>query len=422
VATTAAENPNREPQLQGLLLELDSPGALLTASEQVRDAGYTKWDTHTPFPVHGIDEAMGIRRTRLPWIVFLLGCGGFVGGLLLQWWTNAVSADQFTFVPNFLQGYNYWISGKPDFSFPANIPVIFETTVLAAALAAVFGMLLMNNLPWHHNPLLASERFRRVTADRFFIVIDAKDPQFDETKTAGLLQSLGGTAVEPIRDLPDSPTKFPRALVIGGMIVVCLLLFPPLIVANMRSSLKEEPRIHLIQDMDNQPRYKAQQFNPVFADGRAQRQPVAGTVARGDFPTDAHFRTGRLDGDWTTAFPPRVTIDEDLLRRGQQRFMIYCAPCHGYGGAGDGIVHQRAIKLNTAGWVVPTSMLSDNVRERAHGHIFNTITNGIRSMPPYGDQIAPQDRWAIVAYIRALQFSQYAPTEDVPQKLLPAAE
>ena len=167
-------------RLEGLLVEFDSPGALLTAAERVRDAGYKKWDTHTPFPVHGIDEAMGIRPTRLPLIIFVLGFLGCLGGLGLQWWTNATGAVDFPGLPSFVQGYNFPISGKPQFSLPANIPIIFETTVLFAALAAVFGMLAMNNLPRHHAALFASERFRRTTADRFFIYVEAADPKFGQ--------------------------------------------------------------------------------------------------------------------------------------------------------------------------------------------------------------------------------------------------
>ncbi|MEW6250641.1 MAG: quinol:electron acceptor oxidoreductase subunit ActD [Planctomycetota bacterium] len=413
------------PVLRGLLVEFDSPGALLTAAERIRDAGYARWDTHSPFPVHGIDAAMGIRPTRLPWIVFAAGVLGCLGGLLLQWWTNATNAEQWSLVPNFLRGHDYVISDKPKWSLPANIPVIFETTVLLAALAAVIGMLAMNNLPLWHRPLFAQPRFRRVTHDRFFVSIDARDPRFDEHRTANFLASLGGGAVERIEEDPR-PARWPRGFVITGVTVACLALLPPLWVAKAWVSKTTEPRIHIIQDMDNQERYITQESHPLFYDGRSLRPPVPGTLARGDLQRDAHLTAGQVPaglteagqagGRWAADFPPELEIDEAFVRRGQQRFNIYCAPCHGLGGAGDGIVGKRAQDLSTPGWVAATSLHDVLVRDRPVGHLFNTITNGIRTMPPYGDQIAPEDRWAVIAYVRALQRSQNARVVEVPEE------
>ena len=180
--------------LYGLMAEFAGVDELLRAAKAVRDAGYTRWDVHSPFPVHGMDAAMGLRATKLPLIVFIMGVSGTLGGLFLVWWTNATDFA----VPHALRGYQYIISGKPIFSLPANIPVIFETTVLLAALGAVFGMLLMNGLPRLYHPLLARERFRRVTNDRFFISIEAADPLFDQAATAGMLLGLKAAHVEEV--------------------------------------------------------------------------------------------------------------------------------------------------------------------------------------------------------------------------------
>jgi len=408
--TGTVANP---PRLAALLAEFASPGALVTAAEQVRDAGYTRWDTHTPFPVHGIDAAMDIRRTRLPWVVLIGGTLGCLAGLLMQWWMNAAGPEQFRWVPTFLQGYDFVISGKPTFSLPANIPVVFELTVLLAALAAVIGMLAMNNLPRHHDALFSVPRFRRVTTDRFFLRIDAHDPRFDTQRTAELLSSLGAVAIERV-ETEEAPARWPRPLVVTLVVLAALALFPPLVVAKARLSKSPKPRIALIQDMDNQERYKAQQANTAFLDGRAMRVPPAGTIARGEWRDDAHYYRGQVADGWALTFPPQVRVDRALLARGQERFGVYCAPCHGLGGAGDGLVHQRALQRDTPGWVQPTSLHDPLARGRPVGHLFNTITNGIRSMPPYGDQIPPADRWAIVAYVRALQLSQNARLEDVP--------
>lgn len=171
--------------LHGWLVEFTDPNVLLEACKRVRDVGYRRWDAHTPFPVHGLDDAMGIRGTRLPLIVLAGGLFGCAGALALQIWTSAID-------------YPLIISGKPLVSLPAFVPVTFELTILFSALAAFFGMWTLNGLPRLHHPLLANRRFRRVTSDRFFIVIEADDPLADPERTPAFLASLGGTAVEPV--------------------------------------------------------------------------------------------------------------------------------------------------------------------------------------------------------------------------------
>ena len=204
MSPTEAEHPGvsspPSQSLYGLLAEFDSVDALLSAAERVREAGYRSWDCHTPFPVHGLDEAMGQRRTILPWIVFLAGSTGTVIGLVLQWWANATSLA----VPYALRGYQFAVSGKPLFSLPANIPVLFELTILLAALAAVFGMLILNRLPRLHHPVLTSERFRRMSQDRFFIAIEAEDLKFDEVESTQLLRSVGAVGVEVLEEGGDA--------------------------------------------------------------------------------------------------------------------------------------------------------------------------------------------------------------------------
>jgi hypothetical protein len=180
-ATRPASNP------VALLAEFTDVDGVMTAARGLRDAGFRNWDVHSPFPIHGIDAAMGIRPTRLPWMALIGGITGLFAGLLLAWWTNAVD-------------YTFLISGKPRFSLPANIPVIFETTVLFAALATVFGMLLLNRLPTLYNPLLNAQRFRRVTDDRFMIVVEAIDQRFDAHRTPELLASLGAVHVELVEE------------------------------------------------------------------------------------------------------------------------------------------------------------------------------------------------------------------------------
>ena len=182
---TTDEAEARSPY--GLLVEFETPDALLKAAERVRDAGYRKWDAHTPFPVHGLDRAMGVRPTILPWLVVGGGVTGAIVGLGLQWWTNAVN-------------YPFLVSGKPFFSLPANIPIVFELTVLLAAIACFVWMLALNGLPQLYHAVFKSRRFLRATNDRFFITIEARDPIFDCQKTREFAESLDGVAVEDLED------------------------------------------------------------------------------------------------------------------------------------------------------------------------------------------------------------------------------
>ena len=190
------------------------------------------------------------------------------------------------------------------------------------------------------------------------------------------------------------------------VVLATLALLPFACIYKARHSHSPLPRIHLIQGMDNQPRYKSQQANPLFADMREERPPVAGTVARGRLDEDDGLNRGLRDGQWIETFPMSVT--GSVLKRGQDRFQIYCAPCHGLAGYGDGIVAVRADRLQEGTWVPPSSMHVATVLARPVGHLFNSITNGIRTMPSYGSQIPVDDRWAIVAYVRALQRAGHA--------------
>ena len=159
------------------------------------------------------------------------------------------------------------------------------------------------------------------------------------------------------------------------------------------------------QDMHNQPKYIPLRSSDFFDDGRSARMPVSGTVARGQLREDTYFYTGKIgkaDGD---RLP--LKVDRAVLQRGQQRFNIYCAPCHSPTGDGDGMIVQRGFRR-------PPSFHEDRLRQAAIGHYFDVMTNGFGAMPDYAVQVMPADRWAIAAYIRALQLSQNATLADVP--------
>jgi mono/diheme cytochrome c family protein len=390
------------PALHGLLAEYDTPDQLIHASEKVRDAGFEKWDTYSPFPVHGIDAAMGIKMTVLPWIVLGAGLTGLATAITMQWWMNAYD-------------YPWLISGKPLWSIPANVPVYFELTVLFSAITTLVGMLMLNGLPHPSHPLDLVRRFARSTDDKFFLLIQAADPKFDEQDTRELIAATHPVATEDVMEDRVTSDRMPAALVYGLIVVTCAAAVPVALAVKARHSKSEKPRIHIIQDMDSQPKYKAQRENPIFADGRADREPLAGTVAVGHLNEDDHFYRGRAHGGWARTFPAQVELTDATMARGKERFGIYCTPCHGLGGLGDGMVHKRAEGLAQGGWIPPTNMTQEYLRMQPVGELYNTISNGIRNMPAYGAQIMPEDRWAIVMYVRALQRSQAGTLGDVPE-------
>lgn len=403
VESNAKNEAGCQPVPVGVLGQFDTPDALKRAAAGLRDAGFRNWDVHSPYPIHGLDRAMGIRPTRLPWIVLGAGLTGIAIALALQIWTNAID-------------YPINISGKPLMSIPAFIPITFELMVLLAAFAAFGGALVLNLLPQYGHPIFQSRRFVEAAGNGFFITIESRDPKFHVEDSASLLRSLGAAHTELLLDLPGRE-PYPSWLKIGVLTACILAVLPPLLVTAYRASPKSEPRIHIIQDMDFQEKYKAQTVSTLFADGRSARPDVEGVVAVGTAEEDEHLYRGLIDGKPAETFPMPITMLE--MQRGRELFNVYCAPCHGRVGEGGvtGIVSARAVKRQESTWTMPLSLHADSVIDQPVGQLFETITVGRRSMPGYSAQIPAADRWAIVAYIRALQRSRHATIDDVPEEI-----
>lgn len=401
--TTKDESAPKAAPLHGLLAEYEQPAQLVEASRRVRDAGFSRWDTFTPFPVHGIDNAMGIKMTILPWIVLGAGLTGLTMGILLQWYTNAVD-------------YPWIVGGKPFWSIPANVPIMFELTVLFSGITTLVGMLMLNGLPLPAHPLDLKARFARATDDRFFLLIEASDPKFDANETRALLQSTDTVLVDDVLEDRVSSDRLPRGIVYAMIVLTVAGAVPLALAAKARFTKSPNPRIHLIGDMDWQPKYRPQRSNPFFADTRAHREDVVGTVAVDELREDDHFYRGKLGDAYATTFPSQVSANQAVIQRGQERFGIYCTPCHGLAGDGDGMISRRAEELAATGrgkgmaWVPPTNLNQDYLRAQPVGQLFESITQGVRNMPPYASQISTADRWAIVMYVRALQH-QSAPAK-----------
>jgi hypothetical protein len=181
----AAPVVETQAQVYGVVASFNTPEELLDAVRALRERGYDKLETYTPFPVHGLDEALGIRRSRLGWIVAAMGLLGFLTGLLLQWW---VGTDANRFV----------IGGKPFFALQPSVPIMFELTVLFSAFGAVFGMLFLNGLPRLYHPVFEHAQARRISDDRFLLAVEAGNEEFDAGRVMKAVAAAGGEEAEVI--------------------------------------------------------------------------------------------------------------------------------------------------------------------------------------------------------------------------------
>ena len=191
-----------------------------------------------------------------------------------------------------------------------------------------------------------------------------------------------------------------------------VLVLASLVLSGCRGMTSSKPPVHPNLNMDFVQRFEAQEPNPFFADGAAQREPVAGTVRRGALVTaeNAPFYYGRTAGGGLVSQIP-IEVTPALLERGQERYKIYCSVCHGLAGDGRGII-AVGNSGQGYGFQIP-SYHTDALRAQPDGHIYDVIANGLNTMPSYGHEMAPSDRWAVVAYVRALQRSQNAGSADV---------
>lgn len=177
----------REISTYGVVAEFDDAHKVLDAANAAREAGYTVMEAYSPVPVHGLDEALGRKRSKLPWFVFCVGATGCIGGFFMQYWMAVVD-------------YPWNVGGRPTLSWPAFIPVTFELTILSSALATVFGMFGRNGLPRPHHPIFNTPNFDRSALDHYFLCIEAEDPTFDEEKVTAFLNGFGPEAVNTITD------------------------------------------------------------------------------------------------------------------------------------------------------------------------------------------------------------------------------
>ena len=381
----------RSDELYAVAGLFDTPDEIMNAAEKVSSAGYKEMDVHTPYPVHGMDDAMKLKSTKLGFFSFAMGFVGTCLALLMIGWMSGID-------------YPSIVGGKPFFTIPPAIPITFEVTVLLAALTTVGVMLVvLNKLPWNNNPLMDTDYMKSVSVDKFGIIIKADDPKFDKAEVENLFKELGSSNISLINKFKhrESNTKTP---VLAPKFLGVLVIVAVIVAGGTYFTLNWVTFQVPFNFMWEQKKITPQQPSAFFKDGFSMRTPPEGTVMRDFLP----YEYKGLPDSMVKYLANPLPVTEKTMKRGQERYEIYCSPCHGYRGEGD------AVRLNGQ-FPNPPSFHTDKVRNWPDGNIYHVISNGQNIMPSYASQIPREDRWAIIHYIRALQRSQNATDEDVSQ-------
>jgi mono/diheme cytochrome c family protein len=363
----------------------DSAAALMEAIPKVRAGVTAKLEAYTPYPVHGLDEALNLRKSPITGMVLVMAIIGVLAALGLQLWTSGVDYPQMT-------------AGKPYFSWEAFIPILFELMVLFAAFTAGLGMLLLlNRLPFFRHPMLGAKSMPLITRDKFALAVESGGNTLDVEKIAALLRESGATAIEVVEAPPARGPSSPRfftgillaiaisCVVAGYATYWAMKLFPTAV-----------PMVHML----NQPRLDAQKGSEFFKDGSGMRMPVEGTVSRISVP----YTVGEENDAAALGNPlPRTAV---VLNRGRRLFNDYCSVCHGI--LGDG-----RTALTAAYEAKPANLLSKNIVVLADGSMYHVLMKGKNSMPSYAADLAQEERWAVLHYVRVLQRALDAKDEDV---------
>ena len=376
-----------EKILYGYTGIFDTPDEITLAAKKAVENGYTKFDVNTPYPLHGMNNAMNLKPSKLGYISFVVGISGALAMVLVMWWMNAID-------------YPIVYGGKPFFSFPAFIPIIFEITVLSASIATVLAMLFVFfKFPNNSHPLHGTEYMKKVSADKYGIVILASDPKFDEASVKSYMESVHAKDAVPLfwqEDEINHKHKIFEPKFILFLVVVAILNSGA-IYFTFNKLLYMVP-FNWMMDQNKQ---SAQQKSLVYSDGFGMRQPVEGTIARGYLPYEYK---GQPDLAGEKLVNP-IAVSKASLELGGKKFDTYCSPCHDYHGTGNSRLRGQ--------FPNPPSLHSEKVRTWSDGRIFAVITEGQNVMPSYATQLTPDERWATINYIRALQRAMNAKESDI---------
>ncbi len=360
---------------------------IVDAANQIRPRKLGRLEAYTPYPVHGLDRAIGLEPSRLGRLVMLMGVIGAGLALLFEGWVSAVD-------------YPLVTGGKALFSWQAFVPVVFEVTVLFATFTAGLAMLFaFNKLPFFGHPVLHSKAIKDITRDRLALSIEATSAGFDAEAARQALLDSGAESVEivpvPTWDRPLSLVGFLRT--IAAIVAACVVAG-----AGLYAAEKLIPVVPPLIHMHDQPKLSAFRESGFFADGRGMRPAVTGTVARGHLPPA--FSTPEETG---ILLSNPLPLTQALSERGRRVFNDHCAICHGTVGNGVPL-------LSRAYGGKPGNFLSNEIRARPDGHYFGVLMLGKNAMPSYAADLDTEDRWAAVHYIRILQRAQNAKDEDLP--------
>lgn len=373
-------------QLYSIVATFTKPDDIVNAAKTVRDAGYTKFDVHTPYPLHGMDKAMKLPETKLGFVTLAAGILGAIGMISFASWVAAIDYPQV-------------IGGKPYWSWPAFVPVTYEIAVLVAVLSTVGAMIVFFfKFPNISHPLHDTPYMKKVSSDTFGISIQAEDPIFDEQGVRSLLASLHGT-VDAVY-YSDEFLNFKPRLFDPKFIA---LLAGVVVISSAGGYLTWNKMLYLppYDWMMEQFKDKPQTGSDFFADGFGMRMPVEGTVARGFIP---YPYKGKPDEAAKYLVNPLLPT-KAVLELGKKKFLTFCSPCHGNFGQGNSRLRGQ--------FPNPPSLHSDKVRNWPDGSIFHVITEGQNIMPSYQYQLSREERWAVVHYIRTLERALNAKESDV---------
>lgn len=359
---------------------------IVDAANQIRPRKLGRLEAYTPYPVHGLDRAIGLAPSQLGRLVMLMGAIGAGLALLFEGWVSAVD-------------YPLVTGGKALFSWQAFVPVVFEVTVLFATFTAGLAMLFaFNKLPFFGHPVLHSKAIKDITRDKLALSIEAIGAVFDAEAARQALLDNGAESVEvvpvPTWDRPLSLVGLLR--IIAAIVAACVVAGGGLFAAEKLISVVP-PLIH----MHDQPKLNAFRESAFFADGRGMRPAVAGTVARGHLPPA--FSTPEEAG---VMLSNPLPLTQAIAERGRRVFNDHCAICHGLVGNGVPL-------LSRAYGGKPGNFLSNEISARPDGHYFGVLMLGKNAMPSYAADLDTDDRWAAVHYIRILQRAQNAKDEDL---------
>ncbi|WP_257314176.1 quinol:electron acceptor oxidoreductase subunit ActD [Geothrix fuzhouensis] len=363
----------------------DTPDALMQAIPKVRASKLGTVEAYTPYAIHGIEEALGLRRSPLGGMVLVMGILGAITAFGFQYWISAID-------------YPIITGGKSAGSWEAFIPIMFEVTVLFATFTAGLGMLfLLNKLPFFGHPVLSSKSIKGITRDRYVVALEAESEAFDSAAAAQVLRAAGAIEVEVLPAPDRSPflTSDYILRTLGGIFTACVVAG-----LAMYFATKWFPVLAPMKYIQDQPRLDAQKASSFFKDGHGMQQPVAGTVARGYLPT----ATGTQEEAASLVNPlPRTP---EVFALGKKVFTNRCEVCHGALANGVG-------SLTAAYGAKPANLQAQQFLDYPDGKIYWAIVNGKNAMPSHAPYLSERERWAVVDYVRALQRAQNAKDEDL---------